>query len=404
MSFSRLLKTMQVFVTCSDLGLPAVPVIVGAESVVSDVLNAAAVEWDVDPEEVELSFAGETLCETERLADHGVGADSELEMWKKRFQLFGKCWFIDDSKREKLLQWLEDHDEEYLNLDTPTFSEYGRLSVDNSLLPSNAERISFRNSNSDITVISQNFLHGSSITSVDLSGLSSITTIGNCFLSSCLRITAVDLSGFSSVTTIGNNFLFICSQITSLDLSCLSSATTIGDYFLFRCSQLTSLDLSCLSSVTTVGDTFLSFCTQLTSLDLSSLSSVTTIGSFFLSSCSQLTSLDLSGLSSVTTIGNRFLCSCSQLTAVDLSGFGSVITIGSFFLSFCSKIASLDLSCLSSVTTIGDNFLCYCSRITSLDLSGLTCTTNIGDEFLTDSIALDSSCTALQSLLLTFRV
>ena len=74
---------MQVFVTCPDWGLPAVTVTAGTDSVVIDVLTVAAEEWDVDPDEVELSFAGDTLCETDRLADHGVVANSEFEMWKK---------------------------------------------------------------------------------------------------------------------------------------------------------------------------------------------------------------------------------------------------------------------------------------------------------------------------------
>ena len=110
---------MQIFVTCPDWGLPAVTVTTGADSVVSDVLTAAAGEWDVDPEEVELSFAGDALRETDRLADHGVVANSELEMAKKQFRIFSKCWFVDVRKREKLLLWIRDHITENLCLDTP---------------------------------------------------------------------------------------------------------------------------------------------------------------------------------------------------------------------------------------------------------------------------------------------
>ena len=110
---------MQVFVTCPDLGFPAVSVTVGADSVVSDVLTAAVGEWDVDLEEVELSFAGDALCDSDRLADHGVGANSELEIWEKLVRIFGKRWFVDDRKREKLLLWIRDHVTEDLCLDTP---------------------------------------------------------------------------------------------------------------------------------------------------------------------------------------------------------------------------------------------------------------------------------------------
>ena len=404
-SFRRSLKTMQVFVTFPELELAAVSVTVGVDSLVSDVLKGAAFEWDVDPEEVELSFAGDTLDETERLADHGLGADSEMEMRKKLFQLFGKCWFVDESKREKLLQWLGNHNEEYLNLDTPTFSEDGCLSVSKHLLPSVVERISFRNSNSDITIISRNFMRDSSITSLDLSGLSSVTAIGNYFMSSCSQLTAVDLSGLNSVTTIGYYFLFhshltsvdlsgfssltivgsyfmsSCSQLTSLDLSSLSSLTTIGDNFLFH-SHLTALDLSGLSSLTTTGNYSLYSCSQLTSLDLSGLSNLIIIGHFFLSCSHKLTSLDLSGLSSVITIEEGFLSSCSQLTAVDLSGLSSLTTIGGGFLYSCSRLTTVDLSSLSSVTTIGDSFLYFCLQLTTLDLSGLRSVTTMGNNFL----------------------
>ena len=355
---------MQVSVTCPDLGFAGVSVTAGVDSLVSEVLTMAAGEWDVDPDEVELSFAGDVLCESERITDCGVGADGELEMREKQFRLFGKCWFVDDAKLEKLLDWLKNHNEEYLYLDIPAFTEDGCISVKGGLLPSDAERISFRNSNSNSTAISQ------------------VTDIGNYFLSSCSQITSLDLSGLSSVTTIGNDFLYFCSQITSLDLSSFSSVTTIGNVFLYSCSKITSLDLSGLSSVTTIGNEFLYSCSKITSLDLSSLSSVTTIGNHFLYSCSKITSLDLSSLSSVTTIGNYFLCSCSEITSLDISSFSSVTTIGNGFLYSCSKITSLDLSGLSSVTTIGNHFLSSCSKITSLDLSSLGAVTKIGNNFL----------------------
>ena len=309
---------MLVFVTYPNLELPAVSFTAGGESLVCEVLRAAAEEWDIDAEEVELTFAGDVLCETERLADHGVIADSEMEMWEKQFRVFGKSWFVDDSKREKLLRWLGIHNEEYLYLDTPTFSEDGCLTVKSDLLPSEAERISFRNSNSDITVISQGFLSCSSITALDLSGLSSVTTIGHNFLHYCSGITSLDLSGFSSVTTIADDFLYYCPRITYIDFSCLSSVITIGNNFLYRSTRITSLDLSGLRSVTTIGYNFLSYCSQITSLDLSGLSSVTTIGNYFLTHCSQITSLDLSGLSSVTELGNFFLYKCDALESVEL--------------------------------------------------------------------------------------
>ena len=311
---------------CPDFGLAAVSVTVGTDSLVRELLITAAGEWHIDPEEVELSFDGDTLCETKRLADHGVVANSEIEMCRKQFRLFGKCWFVDDTKQEKLHSWLRAHNEEYLCLDSPTFSEDGCLSVGGGLLPSDAERVSFRSSNS---------------TTLDLTGLSSLTFIGDGFLRDS-QITALDFSSLSDVTTIGSSFLYFCTQLTALDLSGLSSVTAIGDAFLFCCSRITALDLSCCSGVTDIGEQFLYSCEQLTTLDLSGLG-ITILGKSFLENCSELTALDLSGLSSVTAIGNSFVYSCSKITALDLSSLSNVTEIGGSFLSNCYKLESIKL-------------------------------------------------------------
>ena len=285
---------MEVSVTCPDLGLPSVSFTAGADSLVSDVLIAAATEWDLDPEELQLSLAGELLLETGKLVAHGVGLNTELEVFKKRFRLFGKNWFTDETLREKLLHKLETSKEECLYLDTPTFSSDGCLSFDACLLPPIVERISFRNPNSKVGVVADEFLH------------------------QCASVVEVDFLGLSTVTAVGISFLAGCPRITSLDLSGLSSVTTIGDAFMSSCSSITTLNLSGLESVTTVGRWFLGDCPLLTALDTHGLSSVTTIQSGFLDSCVGLTELDLSGLKSVTDVGHSFLVNCDLLESVRL--------------------------------------------------------------------------------------
>ena len=319
---------MQVFVTFPDLGLPAVSFTAGADSFVGDVLAAAAEEWDVDPGEVEVSLAGELLCETGRLTQHGIGANTELEMRKKQFRLFGKSWFVDEEKTEKMLARLEGN-EEYLFLDTPTFSDNGILNLRSSLVPQAVKGIWFRNSNSGVTSIANTFLSEcDSVTAANFSDLTTVTAVGNSFLAGSNSITSLDLSGFSSVTTIGFGFLANCTSITTLDLSGLTSITAIGNYFMLECSLLTTLDLSCLSSVPRVGSHFLSCCSSITTLDLSCLGSVTSVGDYFLYRCSSVTSVDLSGLGSVSSIGDYFLSDCSSITSADLSALSSVVTIG----------------------------------------------------------------------------
>ena len=260
---------MQVSVTYLDLGLPTVSFTADADSLVSDVLTAAAEEWDIDPEEVELSFAGELLCETGRLAAHGVGPNAELEVVRKRFRLYGFSWLIDEAKREELLRRLAVGEEECLHLDTPTFSKRGCVSLVGELVPPIVESISFCNSNTEITVIARNFLRDcSSLAVLDLASLSSLTTIEGAFLVGCSSLTSLNLSDDCRLTSIGGAFLASCSSITSLNLSGLGSVIDIGPLFLAFCFSITTLDLSNLSAVVNISSQFLEGCDGLRSIQL----------------------------------------------------------------------------------------------------------------------------------------
>ena len=94
----------------------------------------------------------------------------------------------------------------------------------------------------------------SSLTSLDISGLTSVTSIGSNFLRGCSSLTSIDMSGFTSVTSIGDFFLFKCSSLASLDMSGL---TVLTGYFLYECLSLTSLDMSGLTAVIFINPDFL---------------------------------------------------------------------------------------------------------------------------------------------------
>ena len=138
-------------------------------------------------------------------------------------------------------------------------------------------------------------------------------------ISNTTKVTSVILKSCdSSITTINNNFLYNCSSLTSVDLSGLTSVTTINGSFLSICTSLTSIDLSGLSSVTTISFGFLYNCSSLTSVDLSGLSSVTSIDAGFIDGSNKITKIDLSTLTSVTSIGSNFLRNSSFLTEITL--------------------------------------------------------------------------------------
>ena len=206
---------------------------------------------------------------------------------------------------------------------------------------------------------------GTDLTSIDLSGLSNVTSIGSNFLRNC-PITSIDLSALTKVTSIGDYFLSSCTGLKSIDLSGLSNVTSIDKEFLNSCSGLTSIDLSPLSKVTSISNFFLEYCTGLTSIDLSGLSNVTSIGGWFLNGCSGLTSIDLSPLSKVTSISNEFLAGCRGITSLDFNGLSNVTSIGNDFLYTCYNLKSIDFNGLSNVTSVGTYFLERCDKLETI--------------------------------------
>eukprot|EP00759_Apiculatamorpha_spiralis_P027042 PhF_6_TR3003/c1_g2_i1/m.4506 len=116
----------------------------------------------------------------------------------------------------------------------------------------------------------------------------------------------------STVTNIGDNFLSGCTFLGSLDSIVLSSLSVECERFLNKCKSLTTFDLSRLGGVTSVGNHFMSKCCSLVSLG-TGVVRFSRLGDNFLSNCTSLTSLDALDLSRVTTIGEAFLSGCTSL-------------------------------------------------------------------------------------------
>ena len=128
-------------------------------------------------------------------------------------------------------------------------------------------------------------------------------------------------------TVIPDSFLRkTVSWLKHLDLSAVSIVTQIGDCFLEGCTSLASIDLSGLCNVTAIGSCFLSGCEGLTTLDLTPFSGVTSIESFFLDGCNSLTILDLSPLNMVESVGSDFVGNYASLKSIYLSGCSSAVS------------------------------------------------------------------------------
>ena len=268
-----------------------------------------------------------------------------------------------------------------------------------------------------------------SLASLDLSGCTSLTSIGDSAFNSCDVLTSVKLP--SSVTSIGD-YAFYLSEKLNLDLSVCTSLESIGEQAFYDCSSLESLDLSGCTSLTSIGNLAFRSCSGLTSVKLPS--SLTSIGNSAFYNCSGLTGT-LVIPSSVTSIGDSAFSSCDSLTSIEVDidnkNYASedgvlfnkdkteliqyptgntrttyqipstVSSIGSDAFSYCSGLTGT-LVIPSSVTSIGSDAFSYCSSLESLDLSGCTNLTSIGDNAFYDCSGLESldlsGCTKLTSI------
>eukprot|EP01060_Flectonema_neradi_P021986 TRINITY_DN3012_c0_g1_i1.p1 TRINITY_DN3012_c0_g1~~TRINITY_DN3012_c0_g1_i1.p1 ORF type:complete len:398 (+),score=43.09 TRINITY_DN3012_c0_g1_i1:47-1195(+) len=364
---------MQIFVSFPDAGYPDIVFEVTAKSLVADAAQAAADEWDVDVDFLEISFDGSLIPLNSQLMSHGVEGGSQLTA--SLLRVFGNKWFIDDTKRELLMRHLSRIDEQHLSLDTPTFATDGCFEFDMAWIPNKIE-VSFVNPHPSVTsaMFSEPQLYGDAIPvlKIDLLGLRHITTIADDFLSNCSLLKELDVSCLTNLTSVHSYFLAACPLIETLNVSGLNNLTWIGRYFLGGCASLTALDLGSFNNVTSAGSGFLGGCSSLRSLDLSSLSKLTEINDRFLSTCILLSTVNLLSFSNITAIGSGFLQECSALSTLDLSAFVNVTSIGNTFLCGCRLLASIKIASLSNVSKVGDRFLLGCTSLTETDVDSLS--------------------------------
>jgi hypothetical protein len=301
---------------------------------------------------------------------------------------------------------------------------------------------------SQVVIIGANAFISNTLTSVDFSACTALTTIGEGAFKSAFylgtSLTSIDLSACTSLTTI-ESMAFWDNSISSLNLSGCAALTTIGA-FAFRGNNLASLDLSTCTALTNVDFeafyenslTEIKLPNSITSLGesvfndnkITMVNGISHDGIFYACKAdatidstiivsyggtskevivpaqvvtiatqafayNSLTSVDFSACIALTDIKTRAFQS-NSLSSVDLSACTSLTTIGSDAF-FHNALTSIDLSgCTSLITIYGRAF--YDNSLASVDLSGCNALTTIQNwAFHTNSLAnIDlSTCTAL---------
>ncbi len=218
--------------------------------------------------------------------------------------------------------------------------------------------------NQELNAIPGNcFLSVNNIVGIDLSTCTNLTLIGGDAFKKCENLTSIRLP--KSLTTIVMYAFSDCTSLTSIDLSACTSLSSIGNVAFFNCTSLTSIDLSACTSLSSIGNVAFCDCTGLTSVDLSACTSLSSIGKSAFKDCTGLTSIDLPA--SLSTIGVNAFRGCTGLTSVDLSKCISLSSIGSRAFYLCTN-AIIKLPNKELDITIGDSAFgvdkdSWCSKV-----------------------------------------
>ena len=184
------------------------------------------------------------------------------------------------------------------------------------------------------------FAEGTAATTLDITGAVNLVQIRNNAFNSWKNLTAngLDLTGLTSLTTIGRSAFYNCGFTGGLDVSGLTNLTTIGGYVFSDCG-FSSARLPAQMTVIPTG---------------------------LFSGCRNLAAAELP--SGLTKIGNSAFQRCGFTGTLDLSGYARLTTIsGSAFLG---NAALTEVRLPAGLTSLGDRAFQECSSLTSLRFYG----------------------------------
>ena len=118
-----------------------------------------------------------------------------------------------------------------LSVGGSSVDQNGTLKLHGDRLPPLIRHLRLVNPKGNVTSIGDSFLTSSSFSSIDMSALCSVTSIGRCFLFHNKSLTYFDTSGLINVTSIGDDFFSCCGGLTSIYTLGLSNVRSIGKNF-----------------------------------------------------------------------------------------------------------------------------------------------------------------------------
>ena len=268
-----------------------------------------------------------------------------------------------------------------------TYNEKPVTSIYPLALAMNATLTSVAISGNITTIEDGAFANSTLLTSVDFSSATNLTIIGAAF-QSCTSLEIADLTGATSLNSIGDSAFNGCTSLTNVAIP--NGLTSIGNAAFNGCTALTSITLP--NSLASIGNSAFSGCTVLTNVALPK--SVTSLGSSAFNNCTGLTSITIP--EGLIGIGDSAFSGCTGLTSVTLPE--SLTSIGSSAFNGCKNLSNITLP--DGLTSIGSSAFSGCTNLTSITIpegvTNISSSAFYGCKNLT-SVTLPESLTSIDS-------
>lgn len=277
------------------------------------------------------------------------------------------------------------------------------------------------------------------LTRVDLSGMDSVTVLGESLFDACRSLRKVNLSYLKHLTTIEKRCFSDCNNLTSVDLrqtprlekigadafsgcSALSSvefdassseALAVIDSHAFRgCKNLGEFPFDLMQKLTTLG--YAAFeASGLTSLCLTNLRFLVSIGKCVNWNCAKLSRMSIEHCPLLTSIGDRAFSSCRSLRSaavlhcpalclsyglfedcyaledIRLEGVPQLEAIQGRAFQSCFGLVSIDLTRIPSVASLGESAFCSCGSLQRVDLSGMASIQAVSSRCFAECVSLE---------------
>ncbi len=168
-------------------------------------------------------------------------------------------------------------------------------------------------------------------------------------------LTSVDFTKCTKLSTIGDSAFFRCRSIGS-SITFPSSLTSMGGYCFYQCWSVPSFDLTNCEKLTTISNGNFEQTKLITSITLPS--NITFIDRYAFLYNDNLQTVDLSRCSNLTTLGNIVFKGCLKLTSIHWNlptEYATKVTIGTDVFkdmptggTFKCSTAGIDLNVLKS--------------------------------------------------------